>query len=301
MRFAILIVCALLISLSAGRAQLLQDRTVPTYANVAYGDDERQVLDFYQAESHSPTPLVLWIPGGRFQRGGKDDVDDERRVPDYWQALETSFDPMWTAGTLRQLLDTGISVAAIDYRYLTTIPAIPGAFYDSRRALQLMRSQAPEWIIDKNRVAAFGSSAGAQIGMYLAFHEEMADPAANDPMARESTRLAAVSTSGGQTTVERDWWEQRNLAGTNDFNIWGVTSQSAIDEKVREVSALANISADDPPIFMSYNMAPGAPVPDQSVAAGWKNHHVIFGLELKEKADQLGVEADLKYPGRISK
>ena len=30
---------------------------------------------------------------------------------------------------------------------------------------------------------------------------------------------------------------------------------------------------------------------------GWKVHHVIFGVKLKEKMDALGIEADLKYPG----
>ncbi len=284
-----------------------QGRPAPTYANVAYGEHERHVLDFYRAESDSPTPLVVWIPGGGFRRGSKDDVDDERGVPAYWPASEAPFAiPRWTAGTLRQLLDAGISVAAINYRYVTTTPVIPGAFYDSRRALQFLRSQAPEWNIDKNRVGAFGSSAGAQIGMYLAFHDEMANPHASDPIARESTRLAAVSTNGGQTTGDDDWWEQwipeyTNTSQSDPLEFWGVSSQPVLDEKVREVSALANISADDPPIFMSYNMAPDAPVPEGSVANSWKVHHVIFGLKLKEKTDQLGVEADLKYPGVTSK
>jgi acetyl esterase/lipase len=36
----------------------------PTPANVAYGTHERQVLDFYQAASDKPTPLVFHIHGG---------------------------------------------------------------------------------------------------------------------------------------------------------------------------------------------------------------------------------------------
>jgi hypothetical protein len=49
---------------------------------------------------------------------------------------------------------------------------------------------------------------------------------------------------------------------------------------------------------MSYGMKPDAPVPDDpSRAQGWKVHHVTFGVKLKEKMDELGVEADLKYPG----
>ncbi len=49
---------------------------------------------------------------------------------------------------------------------------------------------------------------------------------------------------------------------------------------------------------MSYGMSPDDPVPDDpSRAGGWKVHHVMFGVKLKEKMDKLGVEADLKYPG----
>ena len=44
-------------------------------------------------------------------------------------------------------------------------------------------------------------------------------------------------------------------------------------------------------------MKPDDPVPaDSSKAQGWKVHHVMFGVKLKEVMDQLGTEADLKYP-----
>ena len=63
-------------------------------------------------------------------------------------------------------------------------------------------------------------------------------------------------------------------------------------------SALSLVSKDDPPIYMTYRMAPDALVPsDPSRARSWKVHHVIFGVKLKEKMDALGVEADLQYPG----
>jgi len=49
---------------------------------------------------------------------------------------------------------------------------------------------------------------------------------------------------------------------------------------------------------MSYGMRPDDPVPsDATRAQGWKVHHVVFGIKLKEKMDELGLEADLKYPG----
>jgi acetyl esterase/lipase len=43
----------------------------PTLANVAYGKHERQVLDFYQAKSEKPTPVVFYIHGGGWINGDK--------------------------------------------------------------------------------------------------------------------------------------------------------------------------------------------------------------------------------------
>src|SRR5262245_66217977 len=43
----------------------------PTAANVSYGPHERNVLDFWQAKSDKPAPLVFCIHGGGWQNGDK--------------------------------------------------------------------------------------------------------------------------------------------------------------------------------------------------------------------------------------
>ena len=258
-------------------------KPAPTHGNVAYGPHERNVLDLWLADSATPTPLVAYIHGGGFRGGSKNSLNSR---------------------TLRELLEAGISVAAIEYR-LISHKRLPGAHFDCRRALQFLRSKAEEWNIDKKRVGAFGGSAGAQLCMWLAFHDEMADPKSSDPLERESTRLACVATNGGQTTMDFDWW-QKWIPGyeaphRDPLEAFDVDSEAELRKIVAEVSALSIITADDPPIHMSYGMAPDAPVPtDPKRARGWKVHHVTFGVKLKEKMDELGVEADLKYPGGSS-
>ncbi len=255
-------------------------KPAPTAANAAYGPHERNVLDFWKAESAGPAPVAVFIHGGGFRSGSKD-------------ALSPS--------VLRELLQAGISVAAIHYRLVPKDP-LPTAHHDARRAIQFLRSKAREWNIDKSRVGAFGGSAGAQLAMYLAFHDEMARPDSTDPVERESTRLAAVATTGGQTTLDRDWWKQ-NIPGytrqhrpTSEY--FGSLSLEEVRAIVRDVSALSLISAGGPPIFMSYAMAPGSTRPaGRAESEAWMVHHVNFGLALKKIMDSLGVEADLKYPG----
>ncbi len=259
-----------------------ESRVEPTVTNFAYGDHERHGLDFYQADSSVPTPLVLYIHGGGFTRGSKNSVNQQ---------------------TLKQLLAARISVAAINYRLAGQVP-LPAAHHDAQRALQTLRSKAKEWNFDQQQVGAFGGSAGAQLCMWLAYHDEQADPSSSDPIARESTRLAFVAPLNGQTTNDFDWW-LNNLPGYAELHrdpaeIFGTsdrTKQAAIAEKI---SAISLVSADDPPTFMSYAMAPADPVPEGDRATGWKVHHVRFGQELKQKLDALGVENDLHYPGADS-
>jgi acetyl esterase len=256
-----------------------EPRRTPTYSNVKYGPHERNVIDFYKAESDKPRPLAVYIHGGGFRRGSKRSLYRD---------------------VLRELLGAGISVAAIEYRLISDKP-LPAAHHDSLRALQFIRSRASQWNIDKTRVGAFGGSAGAVICMWLAFHDEMADPSSSDPVQRESSRLTCVATGGGQTTMAIDWW-MRWIPGYDKpdrdvAELFGDITDEELRKVLKEFSALSLITADDPPIFMYYEMKPDAPVPtDSSRAQAWKGHHVMFGVKLKEKMDKLGVEADLKYP-----
>ncbi|MEY4385582.1 MAG: hypothetical protein RLY20_865, partial [Verrucomicrobiota bacterium] len=46
----------------------------PTFAEVRYGPHERNVLDFWKADSDKPTPLVFFIHGGGWTSGSKERI-----------------------------------------------------------------------------------------------------------------------------------------------------------------------------------------------------------------------------------
>lgn len=262
------------------RARSIAAKPTPTFKDITYGPHARQRLDFWQAASTTPTPLVIFIHGGGFRGGSKENVN---------------------AHTLRQLLDAGISVAAINYRLIAHAP-LPAAHHDGRRALQFLRSTATAWNLDKTRIGAGGISAGAQICMWLALHDDMADLDSPDPIARESTRLACVAANGGQTTMDVDWWKQwipgYNTPHRDFYEIFGVQRPEEYRRKVAEVCVLSLVSKGAPPLLMYYSMAPDDPIPsDPQKAQVWWVHHVIFGVKLKEKLDTFGIEAQLNYPG----
>ncbi len=296
-----------LLRAAANRAKRRPDNTTtneksnkakkPSFANVKYGEHERQVFDIWLAGTTKPAPLAIYIHGGGFRAGSK-------------EKLKTN--------ELTQLLEAGISVAAINYRYVTIAP-LPAAHHDARRALQFMRSKADEWNIDKSKVAAFGGSAGAQICMWLAFTDEMAKPDSQDPIERESTRLTCVATAGGQTSNSAEFWRKtigpllgddreieslsRSFNGERDpekvrIAMWGARTLDEANKIASRHAALNIVSADDPPIFMSYGMSPTAKLPsDPKRVRGWLIHHVNLGIALKEKTDALKLEAHLMYPG----
>ena len=274
----------------------------PTHASVKYGEHERNVFDIWLADSDEPTPLAIYIHGGGFRAGSKEKLKANERD---------------------QLLKAGISVAAINYRFMSVNTPLPTPHHDARRALQFMRAKAKEWNIDKDRVAAFGGSAGAQICMWLAYTDDMAKSGSKDPIERESTRLICVATSGGQTTNDIEFWKNkiatllgpdadakslsRPLGNITDpekayLAKWGAKTRDEAEEIARKHSAVSIVSADDPPIFMSYGMTPTAKPPtERGRIRGWLIHHVNLGLALKEKTDTLKLEAHLKYPGAKTK
>jgi acetyl esterase/lipase len=274
-----LLLVSILFSAPVLRAQEKQARaaTTPTWADVSYGPAERNVLDFYQAKSDEPTPLVIYIHGGGFVGGNKN-----------------------SPPLLRAALDSGISLASIHYRFVDGKATIfPAPQHDGARAVQFLRSKAGEWNIDPKRVACFGGSAGAGISMWIGFHDDLADPSSSDPVLRQSTRIQAVGTLGGQATY--DPIEIKALIGgrawehPSIFKVYGVKSPAeALNPSAEtkrlydECSAIKHLTKDDPPLFMVYS-EPDGPLP-ANARPGDGIHHPKFGHLLKEKMDKLGIE-----------
>jgi acetyl esterase/lipase len=112
-------------------------------------------------------------------------------------------------------LEAGVSVVSIDYRFVSEAkaagvkPPVAWPMHDAARALQFVRSKAKEWNLDASRIAASGSSAGACTCLWLALHDDLADPKSDDPVARQSTRLLCAAVAKAQTSLDpkqmRQW------------------------------------------------------------------------------------------------
>ncbi len=255
----------------------------PMQANVKYGPYAANLLDFWQAKSDKPTPLLVNIHGGGFLAGDKSNINGV---------------------LLDRCLKSGISVASIEYRFSTVAP-YPAQMLDSARAVQFLRSNADKWNLDPKRIAATGGSAGAGISVWLAFHDDLADPRSDDPILRQSTRLTCALVGELQCTY--DPREIRRIVPGNAYDVGAIKKlhglpntfnwdtdpiDASLDARLKDASPITHLTRDDVPVFVYHsekNNVPG------------NIHHANFGKHLKEEMDKVGVECvrhmDTDYPG----
>jgi acetyl esterase/lipase len=74
---------------------------------------------------------------------------------------------------------------------------------DTRRAVRFIRQHAGEYGVDRNRIGAFGLSAGGHLALLLGTTADAGDPSASDAVLRESSRVAAVVAYFPPTDLSR--------------------------------------------------------------------------------------------------
>lgn len=117
-------------------------RTAPA-RTLAYGADPMQRLDYYPAQgAKGPAPLILFVHGGGWSRGTKDNGTGAWK-PAHYPA-------------------EGIAFATIDYR-LVPAARVEDEAADVAQALAALIAHAGELGIDPHRIVLMGHSAGAHM------------------------------------------------------------------------------------------------------------------------------------------
>lgn len=282
---------------AAVRERFATDKAIATPAtltDVKYGEHFRQTLDFWRADSEAPAPLVFYLHGGGWGAQDKTDIHQHLDV--------------------RALLDAGISVVSANYRFLVDAnaagvsPPLQWPLRDAARALQYVRAKAGDWNLDKTRLAASGVSAGGCSALWLAMHDDLADPSSDDPVARESTRLHFTATKAPQPSLdpaELITWIPNSEYGGHAFGYSGKTRPETFApflanrekhlEDLARYSPMAHASGDDPPAFLLFTKADKPPAKGETQID--PTHSAVLGLMLKERLDALGVACEARYPG----
>jgi acetyl esterase/lipase len=109
--------------------------------NVAYvtNGHERQKLDlFLPPGATNPLPLIIWVHGGAWRGGSKEQCPALRYLPQ------------------------GYAVASLNYR-LSQHAIFPAQIEDCKAAVRWLRAHAKEHNLDPERFAAWGASAGGHL------------------------------------------------------------------------------------------------------------------------------------------
>ena len=255
-----------------------------TYSNLKYGPHERNTFDIYLPQSATPTPLVIYIHGGGFVMGDKQDAAK-------WRQKDIDF-----------FLSKGIAFASINYRYYKNDDRIGvgNCLDDVQHAIQYIRHQSRKFNLDKTRVVCYGHSAGAGSSMYLAFHDDFAIPGDTSYLG-ESTRILAVGALETQATYDLFRWLdivpglkmvarlQKKFIYNSLANFYGYPDFASFEPLSQSVPAkydlLDMISPDDPPVYLMNLQKERIPL-----SMGLIQHHRTHALVLKETLDNHHIE-----------
>jgi acetyl esterase/lipase len=167
-----------------------------------------------------------------------------------------------------------------------------------------------EWNLDPTRVGATGGSAGACTSLWLALHDDLADPKSSDPVARQSSRLTCAAVSGAQTSLDpkelREWipnsiygghafgFAQAGRSRAEEFDLL-IANREKVLPWIKEYSPIELVTKDDPPIYLDYPRQAKPPVVGQVEAD--PTHSAMYGVKLAEKLKFTGIEVVVSYPG----
>lgn len=277
---------------------------VTFYPDVRCGDAERNVVDVAVpvvaagADTDDGIPLVIHLHGGGFTGGDKGDV---------WQAGES--------GPMAELLGQSVAVASMNYSLLEDPDpdGVKKPLMDAARCLQFVRHHAATTFgIDPERIALRGGSAGAGTSLWLAFHDDLADPEAEDPVRRESTKPLAVVAHGTQGTYDLVRWSTDVFGGYPEMfagqnlvqlaeafglsqrllSFYGITDSALLETPDivayrNDVDLLGLMDPADPPAWINntreQDVAP--------VSIGVLFHHSDHARALERQAQEVGYDA----------
>ncbi|MGC4007514.1 MAG: hypothetical protein QM811_32080, partial [Pirellulales bacterium] len=175
---------------------------------------------------------------------------------------------------------------------------------DYARAVQYLRSRSDELNLDKTRIAAYGGSAGAGTSLWLAFHDDLADPTNIDPILRESSRLTCAGAISTQFSYDLPKW--RELFGEQAKSpaeellmpyFYGFSKKEELDteagKKIRaDCDMCGLIDKADPPVFLTSKL-PGGDVTNHNHLL----HHPLHAKTIYDRCRAVGIDAVADLPG----
>jgi len=116
--------------------------------DIAYGDQERNVLDIYAPKDAKNLPVVFWIHGGGWQAGDKSEVKEKPKA----------------------FVERGFVFVSTNYRLLPKVE-MQTIFRDVAKSIGWVYKNIAAHGGDPNRIFVMGHSAGAQLAALMCIDE----------------------------------------------------------------------------------------------------------------------------------
>lgn len=199
---------------------------IEVYRDLVYvpGGNKQQSLDLYvPASGDGPLPLIVWIHGGGWKYGSK------------------KFCPIlsWTK--------KGYVVASINYR-LSQDAKFPAQIEDCEAAICWLREQAEKYHIDRDRVVAWGASAGGHLASLVGTAWDVTDW--EQGHEKGSARVEAVIDWYGRSDLTPVSTNPAFAHSPSAFLLGG--SGSEVARLSKEASPIFFASKDDPPFLIMH-------------------------------------------------
>jgi len=218
-RILSLLLCTVFIAVSMSSPRpAVAKSPAPTHPDVKYSTQyERSVLDFWKAESDTPTPLVVYFHGGGFTKGDKGHFTRSTMLAAYYPK--------------------GVSFASVNYPFLEhTGSDFAAILRHTAVAMKFLGSKATEWNIDPKRIAVAGTSAGALISEHLAYGTKLpirAVYATLQPMGTDAMILPLIGKGGPPIIVY-------NFTGPDD-QVHHVRFAKMVGERCKKVGVYCEV------------------------------------------------------------
>ena len=257
------------------------------FLNCPYGEDPKQSLDIYLPnENDQPFPVVVFIHGGGWTRGRK---DDNQLVP-------------FIEGVRR-----GYAVVSLDYRLLPNV-TYPDNLFDIKLALRWLASNAETYLLDTSRIALTGASSGAHLAMMTAFTQGQAVFEGGD-LADTCKVLAVVDQFGPSDFLKTNAHYDasgypRAHVDTPDemggLDILLGVKMTSLPNMIRFMNPLDNIHPNIPPVLIQHGRYDPI-VPYQQSVELYERIRAVAGLDkaIFDFSDEL-THADPGYASKES-
>lgn len=222
-----------------GGVQLTPATSYTTHANLRYSNaSDRLQLDLYVPNTSTVKPVIIYIHGGGWNSGSKDQ----------YCTPATKFGSTPTTSTF---MNRGYAVACINYRLSTEAP-FPAQIEDIKSAIRWLRANASQYKLG-SKIGVWGSSAGGHLAAMAGTTGDVSqfDKGQN---LQHSSRVQAVVDEFGPTDLAA--WantpggnpphSQNQLRYSMVGRLIGAEVLSAPD-KARAANPITYVTADDPP------------------------------------------------------